>query len=264
MHAGGRPSRGLLLRCARCWARPRRSRARRARPRTATSVRAPTTSATPASRRRQHRHARDVAKRLRARDLVVAQQHEHRRGPSRASSALAAVLRRRLVVGRGVDHRDAAAPRVHAERRAQRAPARLAVDLHRVVARSRAERDAAAGPVRRADRAGARAAGALLAPGLRAAAADLAAASASRRCRAGARAARRARPRRRRALWNGSEKISAGSSTVPWPPSRGALGSGLSASRTSTTAPSGPGTAPRSEQQVALGVDVHDLEARAG
>jgi hypothetical protein len=50
-----------------------------------------------------------------------------------------------------------------------------AVDLDRVVARARAEDDAAAGPLRGADRALAGAAGALLAPRLRAAAADHAA-----------------------------------------------------------------------------------------
>src|SRR6185503_16017115 len=58
---------------------------------------------------------------------------------------------------------------------AQRGAALLAVDLEGVVARRGPEDDAAAGEVRRADRALAGAAGALLAPRLRAAAADVAA-----------------------------------------------------------------------------------------
>src|SRR5439155_12772791 len=61
------------------------------------------------------------------------------------------------------------------ERAAERELLHLGVDFLRVVARLRAEHDAAAGPQGRADGTGAGAAGALLAPRLLAAAADFAA-----------------------------------------------------------------------------------------
>ncbi len=83
--------------------------------------------------------------------------------------------RRGLVEARGVEDRERVALGVHGEHAAQRGAALLAVDLEGVVARRGAEDDAAAGEVRRADRALAGAAGALLAPRLRAAATDVAA-----------------------------------------------------------------------------------------
>ena len=94
--------------------------------------------------------------------------------PQSASSANAA-----FVDGvsnlRGVEERDRLALGVHGERAAQCGALLLAVDLEGVAARLRAEDGAAAGPDRAAARAGAGAAGALLAPRLRATAADLAA-----------------------------------------------------------------------------------------
>src|SRR5262249_666554 len=75
----------------------------------------------------------------------------------------------------GVEDGDRATLGVDRQRAAQRRAALLAVDLERVVTRRRAEDGAAAGPDRRARRAGAGTAGALLAPGLGRATADLAA-----------------------------------------------------------------------------------------
>src|SRR5581483_6226990 len=72
----------------------------------------------------------------------------------------------------GGEHAERARGRVVAERRPQRGAERLAVDLDGEVARAGREDHAAAGELRRADRALARAAGALLAPRLRAAARD--------------------------------------------------------------------------------------------
>ena len=76
-------------------------------------------------------------------------------GRSRAPlvERLGGLLGRGLVEARGVEDGDAVALGVHRERRAQRATARLAVDLDVVVARLGAEGDAAAAAVGHAQRA---------------------------------------------------------------------------------------------------------------
>ena len=122
---------------------------RAARPRAATS--ASSSSAASESdqrcarrRRRRRRPSRAGSTTTRAmlrndfaqRDLVVAEQHQHLAAAVEGLERLCGRARRGLVVGGGVDDRDAAAAGVHAERRAQRAPARLAVDLHGVAARA--------------------------------------------------------------------------------------------------------------------------------
>jgi hypothetical protein len=81
-------------------------------------------------------------------------------------------LRRRLAERVLADDRHRAVRSVVGERRAQCRVARLLVHLHVERAHRRRERDAAARELRRADRPGARAAGALLAPRLGAAARD--------------------------------------------------------------------------------------------
>ena len=101
------------------------------------------------------------------------QQHERAGGrrPSRSSSA-SGLLGRRRVERAGVEDGQRLALGVDRQRAAQRGAARLAVDLDGVVARLRAEHDAAAGPdAASASEPGAGAAGALLAPRLGAAAA---------------------------------------------------------------------------------------------
>src|SRR4029079_16581312 len=85
------------------------------------------------------------------------------------------LLGRGRVERAGVEPEQRAALGVQRQRAAQRGLAGLAVDLDGVVARAGAEDDAAAGPLRGADRALAGAAGALLAPRLGAATADHAA-----------------------------------------------------------------------------------------
>ena len=93
-------------------------------------------------------------------------------------------LRRRLVELDGVDDRERPGLGVARERRAQRGLRSLAVDLLDERARHLREGVAAARELRRADRALARAAGALLAPRLRAAAGDEPAALRRERARA--------------------------------------------------------------------------------
>src|SRR5262249_59325740 len=79
---------------------------------------------------------------------------------------------RRLRETGAVEDAERAVGRVIREDRAERGAARLAVHLDLECPRGRRKRDAAAGPVRRPARARAGAAGALLAPGLRASAGD--------------------------------------------------------------------------------------------
>src|SRR5439155_18459743 len=81
-------------------------------------------------------------------------------------------LRRGLLEPSGIDDADAARLRVRGERAAHGGASDLAVDLRDEVPTAGRKRQAAAGPVRRADRAGASTAGALLAPRLRASARD--------------------------------------------------------------------------------------------
>src|SRR6266487_4364858 len=102
-----------------------------------------------------------------------------------AAEELGCGLGRGLFQRARVDDAERAGLRVRGERAAQRGLAALAVHLRREVAVVRRERHAAARPVRSAGRAGAGAAGALLAPRLRAAARDQAAAlaAAGRRAR---------------------------------------------------------------------------------
>ena len=88
------------------------------------------------------------------------------RAPPHLASASAAAWSTARSRRRAVEDRDRPAVGVNRERRAERLAAGLAVDLDRVAARLRAERDAAAPPVGNAERADARAPGALLAPGL--------------------------------------------------------------------------------------------------
>src|SRR5439155_17960342 len=78
-------------------------------------------------------------------------------------------LRRGGVEARAVEHAERSVGRVRGQRAAQRGTPCLAVHLHLEVAIARRERDAAAGPVRRARRPGACSTRALLAPGLGAA-----------------------------------------------------------------------------------------------
>ena len=125
--------------------------------------------------RRQHRDAAQVAERQRHVGLVLGEDDQHRAAAGPLGDELVGLLGRGRVEGRRVEDRDRAAVGVRAQRAAQRGAALLAVDLEGVVARVGAEDDAAAGPDRRARRAGAGAAGALLAPRLGAAAADVAA-----------------------------------------------------------------------------------------
>src|SRR4051812_28281913 len=127
------------------------------------------------ARRGQPRHARQIAERQRDPRLLLGQHDEHRAAARPVAEQLRGGARRRLAEGRRVEDRERLALGVHGQHATQRGAALLAVDLERVVARRRTEDDAAAGEVRRADRALAGAAGALLAPRLGAAAADLAA-----------------------------------------------------------------------------------------
>src|SRR4051812_47308736 len=108
--------------------------------------------------------AGEVAERLEARVLALAPEHDE--SPAwlaERREALGGALRGGRVVVAGVHHGERSAPQVLRQHGAQRAAARLAVHLHRVVARLGAERDAAADPLRGRERAGPGAAGALLA-----------------------------------------------------------------------------------------------------
>ena len=180
--------------------------------------------------------------------------------PAQSASSSAAFLVDGVSKRARVEHGDRAAVGVHAQRAAQRGAALLAVDLEGVVARLRAEDDAAAGPDRRARRAGAGAAGALLAPRLGAAAADVAAGLGRRR----------ALPARgelgaHRLVHERAVEARAEGGVVERRPSSCRRGSVRQPSvRTSTTPLRGPGHGAADEQQVAGGVDLDDLEALLG
>ena len=168
-HPSARPPLARLLGCARSTSPTRASSASRARLRRRPASAWPIRSATPRRRRPASTSTRgDVAEALQRR-------RPPRRSRTTSVGRLRAPLRERLggLLGRRARRSVAAsstaiaaARGVHAERRAQRPAARLAVDLEGVAARLGAERDAAAAAVRDAERAGAGAAGALLAPGL--------------------------------------------------------------------------------------------------
>ena len=99
-----------------------------------------------------------LRKRLGAVRLVLARRARSATRPSpKSASARGRGLGRRRVVGGRVEDRERAALGVDRQRRAQRLAARLAVDLDGVVARLRAEGDAAAGPAAGCDSAPARA-----------------------------------------------------------------------------------------------------------
>ena len=187
---------------------------------------------------------------------------ERRRAPRRRSLVLGVVERRG-------PRRRLSLPLVQrvGERRAQGAPLHLLVDAHLVVARVRAVRDAAARPLRGADRTLPGAAGPLLAPRLASAARDLATGLGRVRAARGSRRRRRAPPGASGARSPWPRTRSGASSRVPtflpatathldlrhqrpassW---RGAL----TAERTITRPPSGPGNRAPEQQQVALGV----------
>src|SRR5215208_956687 len=110
--------------------------------------------------------ARDVPKALQRADLLGIEHQKNRPSSPPLLERLGGLLRRRLREGRAVQDGDAPARGVDRERGAKRASPGLAVDLDGVVPRLWAEGDAAASAVRHAERAGACAAGALLAPGL--------------------------------------------------------------------------------------------------
>src|SRR5436190_6322859 len=110
---------------------------------------------------RVDRDALEVAEALGAVRVVSADDDEHAAG-ERAERGSGSLGRRRLVARRIAD-RERAAVGVHGQRRAERLLARLAVDLRHVAAWLGTERDTAAVAVGRRERAGASAAGALLA-----------------------------------------------------------------------------------------------------
>src|SRR5262249_43478256 len=114
----------------------------------------------------------EIPERLDERNVVVGRHEEHWELLAPGLDERGRLLRRRLVE-RGLVH-DGQRPLrgVRAERSAERRAIRLAVHLHGVAARLWREGDAAPGPLRRAGRARTRAAGALLAPRLPAAAGD--------------------------------------------------------------------------------------------
>ena len=127
--------------------RLRRARsARRAPPGEATSVAAPTMSATPTSSTCSTFTRARLRNDLAARQLLVGRAATSTEPPRRSSSSSAACLVDGASNARGVEHEQRAALGVHRQRAAQRGAARLAVDLDDVVARARAEDDAAAGP----------------------------------------------------------------------------------------------------------------------
>src|SRR6185503_7914109 len=113
--------------------------------------------------------ALQVAERADERVLTALDDDHQRALGAPAGEQLDRARRLRLVDLRGVHRRQAAGGRVGRERDPQRLDAGLAVDLAGVAARVRAEHDAAAGPLRGADRALTGATGALLAPWLGAA-----------------------------------------------------------------------------------------------
>src|SRR5215210_553466 len=123
----------------------------------------------------QDRHVTQVPERLDRGLLAVGEHHQHAAVALERGDRRGGGLRGRGVERAGIDSGDRAALGVHRQRGAERAPPCLAVHLDRVAARPRAEGHAATGALRRRERAHARPSGALLAPGLRAGHADLAA-----------------------------------------------------------------------------------------
>ncbi len=179
-----------------------------------------------------------------------------------SSSRSARLARLGLLERGGVEDRDRAAAGVQRERAAQRRALLLAVDLEGVGAGLGAEHGAAAGPDRRAARARAGAAGALLAPRLGAAAGDHGRAFSSRRSRAGERPARRARSGARAARAKRAPKAASSSLTFLL---RAAQHGGVShRCAPPRSSRSGPGTEPRTSSRFSLGVDAHDLEPLLG
>src|SRR5581483_12102646 len=113
-------------------------------------------------------HLLEVAERLDERLLVLCHDEERRRGLAPLLEELDGLLRRRRLERVARDETERARLRVVAQGGAQRGAQRLLVHLDREVARGRREGHAAAGELRRTDRPLTRAAGALLAPRLRA------------------------------------------------------------------------------------------------
>src|SRR5262245_47765432 len=114
----------------------------------------------------------EVPERLDERHVLVGGDEEHRQLLAPGFDERGRLLRRRLVEGGLVHDGQRPLGGMRAERSAERRTVGLAVHLDGVAARLWRERDAAAGPLRRAGRARTRAAGALLAPRLPAAAGD--------------------------------------------------------------------------------------------
>src|SRR5262249_53459231 len=123
-------------------------------------------------RRNGDEHALEVAERLDQRLLVLVRDDDERRLLAPAVDELPGLPRGRRLERRAVDEREGLVADVIRERARERGAPNLAVDLELEAAPDGRERDAAAGVVRRADRALARAARALLAPRLGAAARD--------------------------------------------------------------------------------------------
>ena len=150
------------------------------------------------------------------------------------------------------------------ERGAQGAPARLAVHLHGVASRAwgrtrpRRRSSGAPGSSPRGHArcpSGARAWRRRRAPRC---------ACASRRCRDGARAAPRARPRRRCRCGTARRRRRRAASRIPGRPAGERSGAALRHRAPPRPRPRGPGTDAAQDQQVAVGVDVDDLEPELG
>ena len=124
---------------------------------------------------------------LPGRGLVAAEEHERRAVDAPVREQLGGLRWSTARRSRGVEHGQRLALGVDREGAAQRRAASLAVDLDGVVARRRAEDVPPPVHMGERDEPGARAAGALLAPRLGAAAARPCRASASTRCRDGER-----------------------------------------------------------------------------
>ena len=123
----------------------------------------------------EHVGAGDVAEALHRAGLLGGEDDQGRALGAPFGQRRGGLLGRGRLEGRGVEDGDAVALGVDREGRAHRPAAGFAVDLDRVVARLRAEGDAAAVAAGDAERADAGAAGALLAPGLGGREGDLAA-----------------------------------------------------------------------------------------
>src|SRR5262249_36511390 len=121
---------------------------------------------------RHDRDALEIAERPGGRELVVVQDDHDRSGQTRGLEEASGGLRRRLLEHGRVDERQAPGLRVTGQSRPEGGLRGLAVDLLAERARDLGEGVAAALELRRADRALARAAGALLTPRLDAAAGD--------------------------------------------------------------------------------------------